>query len=103
MPGFQRVNPLGDAVIRGPARLLVAPITQAYPATIGAVVQTAATSTSYVADVQTVSISGAPTGGTFTLSSLSVQTGAIAYNATSSAVATAVNALPAIASVGGVT
>jgi hypothetical protein len=100
---FQRVNPLGDAIIRGPARLLVAPITQAFPTSIESVIWTPATSSSYVADVQTVAITGTPSGGTFTLSYLSVQTAPIAYNATSSAVASALNALPGIANVGGVT
>jgi hypothetical protein len=103
MPGFQRVNPLGDAIIRGPARLLVAPITQAFPTQIESVIYTAATSTSYAADVQTVSITGTPTGGTFTLSYQSVQTSAIPYNTTSSAIQAILNAVPGIAAVGGVT
>lgn len=100
---FQRVNPLGDSVIRGPARLLVAPITQAFPASIEAIVWTAATSTSYASDVQTLTITGTPTGGTFTLSYQSVQTTPIAWNAASGALQTALNALPGIANAGGVT
>lgn len=103
MPGFQRVNPLGDAVIRGPARLLVAPITQAFPASIEAIINTAATSSAYAADVQTVTETGTPSGGTFTLSVLSVQTAPLSYSASSGAVAAALNALPGIATVGGVT
>lgn len=103
MPGFQRVNPLGDAIIRGPARLLVAPITQAFPTQIESVIYTAPTSSSYAADVQTITVTGTPTGGTFTLSFQSVQTAGIAYNAASSAVATALNALPGLSAVGGVT
>lgn len=100
---FQRVNPLGDSVIRGPARLLIAPITQAFPASIEAIVWTAATSTSYASDVQTLTVTGTPTGGTFTLSYQSVQTAPIAFNAASGAVQTALNALPGIANAGGVT
>lgn len=99
---FQRVNPLGDAIIRGPARLLVAPITQAFPANIAAIINLAATATGYAADVQTLTIAGIPTGGTFTLSYQSVQTSAIAYNATSGAIQTALSALPGIANAGGV-
>jgi hypothetical protein len=102
MSGFQRVNPLGDAVIRGPARLLVAPITQAFPASIEAIINTAATSGSYVADVQTLITTGTPTGGTFTVSFLSVLSAPIVYNAAASAVQTALNALPGIATAGGV-
>lgn len=102
MSGFQRVNPLGDAVIRGPARLLVAPITQAFPASIEAIINTALTSGSYVPDVQTLTTSGVPTGGTFMLSFLSVQSTPIVYNAAASAVQTALNALPGIATAGGV-
>lgn len=45
-------------------------------------------------EVQTVTITGTPTGGSFTLTLDGATTGAIAYNATASAVATAVAALP---------
>ncbi len=48
------------------------------------------------AEVQTVTITGSPGGGTFTLSFGSQTTGAIAYNATAAAVQTALEALPAI-------
>src|SRR5665213_2195375 len=100
--GFQRISPLGDAFIRGPARLLVAPITQAYPTSIEAVINTAVSSTGYAVDVQTLTITGTPAGGTFTLSFQSVQTGALSYSATSAQIQTALNALPGILTVGGV-
>ena len=45
------------------------------------------------AEVQTVTITGSPTGGTFTLTANGQTTGAIAYNATAAAVRTALNAL----------
>jgi phage tail protein X len=51
------------------------------------------------AGVQTVTITGTPTGGTFTLTWNGLTTAPIAYNATASAVAAAVNALPGAASV----
>jgi hypothetical protein len=60
------------------------------------------------AEVQTVTISGTPTGGTFTLTlpasglDLAQTTAAIAYNATAAAVQSALNALQRIASAGGV-
>lgn len=44
-------------------------------------------------EVQTVTISGSPTGGSFTLTFSGETTGAIAYNATASAVTTALTAL----------
>jgi hypothetical protein len=47
-----------------------------------------------VNEVQTVTITGAPTGGTFTLTYEGATTAAIAYNAAASAVASAVAALP---------
>lgn len=103
MPGFQRVNPLGDNIIRGPARLLVAPITQAFPEKLEDVIWMPLTSGSYVPEIQTLSISGTPTGGFFTLSFLSVQTAHLAFGAAAADVQTALNDLPGIASVGGVT
>src|ERR1035437_5527640 len=36
--GFQRVTPLGDGVIRGPARILIAPYNIAYPTSIAEVI-----------------------------------------------------------------
>lgn len=48
--------------------------------------------------VQTVTISGTPTGGTFTLTFAGATTSAIAYNAASSAVQTALQALSTIGS-----
>lgn len=50
------------------------------------------------AEVQTVTITGSPTGGTFTLTFEGQTTAAIAYNATSTAVQTALEALSNIAS-----
>jgi hypothetical protein len=48
-------------------------------------------------EVQTVTITGAPTGGTFTLTWSGQTTGAIAYNATAATVQTALEALSNIA------
>lgn len=103
MPGFQRVNPLGDNIIRGPARLLVAPITQVFPTELDDVVWMLDTSESYQPEIQSVAISGTPTGGFFQLSFLSVQTVELDYDSTDTDVETALNNLPGIAAVGGVT
>lgn len=48
------------------------------------------------AEAQTVTITGAPTGGTFTLTYRGETTAAIAYNATAAAVKTALEGLPSI-------
>jgi hypothetical protein len=48
------------------------------------------------AEAQTVTITGTPTGGTFTLTYRGDTTAAIAYNATAGAVQTALEALPSI-------
>jgi hypothetical protein len=100
MPGFQRVNPVGDAFVRGPARLLVEPVTAIYPPNLGSIINL--TTTNNTTEVQSIAMSGTPTGGTFTLAFMSVQTAAIAYNATSNAVQAALQSLPGIGS-GGVT
>ena len=49
-------------------------------------------------EIQTVTITGSPTGGTFTLTFMGATTSAIAYNAASSAVQTALQALATIGS-----
>lgn len=98
MPGFQRVNPIGDAFIRGPARLLVEPITAIYPPNLGSIINLAASG--YTTEVQTITMTGTPTGGTFTLAFGSVQTAPIPYNATATQIAAALTALPGIGAAG---
>jgi hypothetical protein len=49
-----------------------------------------------VAEVQTVTVTGAPTGGTFTLTYEGGTTGGIAYNATAAAVQAALEALSGV-------
>lgn len=56
-----------------------------------------------LAEVQSVTITGTPTGGTFTLDYRGDTTGPIAYNALASAVQTALNALATVTADGGVT
>lgn len=70
--------------VRGPARLLAAPLSQAPPTAIGQVVRLGAGSD--INEVQTITITGAPTGGTFTLSFAGATTEAIPYNADASTV-----------------
>lgn len=90
---------LSKNFIRGAARLLVASMTTAFPTALNDVIRMALTSTS---EVQTITITGTPTGGTFTLTFRGYTTSAIAYNAASAAVVTALEALATIGT-GGVT
>lgn len=53
--------------------------------------------------VQNITMSGTPTGGTYTLTFGASTTSTIAYNATASTVQTALNALASVTSVGGLT
>jgi hypothetical protein len=97
MGSFQRTNAGMDQLgfVRGPARILAAPLSQAPPANIGEIIRLTATPTN---EVQTLTITGTPTGGTFRLSFRSVTTGTIAYNATAAAVQAALEALSTIGS-----
>lgn len=107
MPGFERVNPLGEGIVRGPARLLVAPSTIAFPNDLNNIINmapaTAGISGVYAASVQSLTATGTPTAGTFTLAFDSVQTVPLLWTATATQVAAALNALAGIQSNGGVT
>lgn len=103
MPGFQRIEPIGEGTIRGPARVVVAPITVAFPTQLSDIINIASTDASYKAEVQSLTLSGGPTGGTFTLSFQSIETAPIAYDAAAADIQTALNLLSSISSQGGVT
>lgn len=107
MPGFQRVNPISEGTIRGPARVIVAPSTIAFPNNLNQMINmaplTAGISGAYTAAVQSLATTGVPTGGTFTLAFESVPTVPLAYNASAAVIQAALNALGGIASQGGVT
>lgn len=68
----------------------------------GGVLTDAITPTPGTNETQTITITGTPTGGTFTLTFMGETTGTIAFDATSAAVVTALEALPNIGA-GGVT
>jgi hypothetical protein len=97
MAGFQRTNAGIEQLgfVRGPARLLAAPVTQAPPANIGDIIRLTGSPTN---EVQTLTVTGTPTGGTFRLSFRSVSTAAIAFNATSAAVQAALEAISTVGS-----
>jgi hypothetical protein len=92
--GLQRVYPLGTGFMRAPARVLVAPITYPFPSQIGDVVNLA--SGPYVTEVETATMSGGPSGGTFALAFLGYATSALPYNCTSAQMQSALEALPGI-------
>jgi len=83
-------------LIRGAARLIAAPITAPYPTSPASLSQLVTLSGSPVNDVQTLTETGTPTGGTFTLSIYGDVTAPIAYNATAAAVQAQLQALPNI-------
>lgn len=85
--------------IRGAARILIAPISQTMPSQVSSVIALAASAAAD--DVQTISETGAPTAGTFTITidfapngvSSPVTSAGIAYNATAAAVQAAIQAM----------
>jgi hypothetical protein len=95
MGAFQRTNAGLDQLgfVRGPARLLAAPLTQPPPADIGEIIRLTGSPTN---EVQSLTVSGTPTGGNFRLAFKSVTTAAIAYNAAAAAVQAALEALSTI-------
>jgi hypothetical protein len=95
MGSFQRTNAGMEQLgfVRGPARLLAAPISQAPPANIGDIIRLTATP---VNEVQSIVITGTPTAGTFRLSFRSVQTASIAFNASAAVVQAALEAISTI-------
>jgi hypothetical protein len=80
--------------IRGAARLLIAPITHPMPGKINDVIALAPAAGNN--DVQTISTTGTPTAGNFTLTLDGSTTANIAWNATAAAIQTALLALPTI-------
>jgi hypothetical protein len=88
---------LAKNFIRGAARLIIAPMTTPYPTVLNDVVRTALTATS---EIQTLTITGTPAGGSFTLTFRGYTTGAIAFGAAASAVSTALEALSSVGTAG---
>jgi hypothetical protein len=98
MPEFLKTNvDFQKNFIRGAARLMITDLTTAFPVFLNDVIRTAITA---VNEVQTVTITGTPAGGTFTLSFKGYTTTAIPFNATAAQVQTALRALSSIGSAG---
>lgn len=85
MGGFLKTNARIDQLgfVRGPAMVYMAPLTQAFPTSIGDVIRLTGSETS---EVQTLTITGTPTAGSFRVSFKGVSSGTIAYNAIASVV-----------------
>lgn len=95
MGPFQRTNEKMDQLgfVRGPARILAAPLTTSAPANIGDVIRLTGAD---VAEVQSLATTGTPTGGTFKLNFRDAVTGTIQWNSAAAAVQAALEALPTI-------
>lgn len=95
MGPFYRTNAKQDQLgfVRGPATILAAPITQAVPAQIGDIVKLTG---SDVNEIQTLSVSGTPTGGTFTLTFKGKTTAGIIFSAAAAVIQAALEALSTI-------
>ncbi len=94
--GFQRVYPLGDGFIRAPARLLIEPVTAPYPLDISDIICLDQDPATYESEVQTITMTGSPAGGTFSLAFLSYSTTPLAWNCASTDVQSALEDLPGI-------
>jgi hypothetical protein len=82
--------------IRGAARLLAAPITQVFPTMLSDVIVLDAAGIPGSSGVQTLDVTTAPTGGTFTLALNNVISAPIQYNDTAANIQTALEALSTI-------
>lgn len=97
---FFRVFVDDYSFIRGAARLLIAPITKAFPSEISDVIALAPSTGNN--DVQTITASGTITAGTFTVTidtgSGPVTSAAIAFNANAAAIQSAIQAMSNVGS-----
>lgn len=90
---------LSKNFIRGAARLVIADMTKAFPGELNDIVRMPTTSQN---EIQTLTTTGTPTGGTLTLTFKGFTTDPIAYNATAATVVAALESLATIGE-GGVT
>lgn len=95
MGNFVRTDAKMDQLgfVRGPAMIYAAPITQAPPTDIGTIIRLTG---SEVDEIQTVTTTGVPTGGTFKLNFRGVSTIAIPWNAAAAVMQAALEGLATI-------
>jgi len=96
MGAFLRTALDDNNLIKGAARIIAAPFSAPYPTSAGALGQMIRTGATTQNEVQTLTMTGTPTGGTFTLMIYGDVTTALAFNATAAQVQTALQALPNI-------
>lgn len=84
--------------IRGAARLVIADMTTPHAVRLSDVIRM--TTASNANEVQSITTTGTPTGGTFTLSFKGYTTPALPFDATASAISTALQALSSIGTTG---
>lgn len=97
MGGFIRTDAKMDQLgfVRGPAMIYAAPMSQAPPTDIGQILRITGVENN---EVQTLSVTGTPTGGTFKLSFKGVTTGVIAFNSTAAALQALLEAVSTVGS-----
>lgn len=93
MADFHRTFVNDDSFIRGAGRLLIAPIGETFPTKIGDIVQLATTTAN---EVQSLSVTGTPSGGTYRLGFRGDTTAAIAHNANAAAIVAALEGLDTV-------
>lgn len=95
--GFERVNPLGEGFIRGPARVLVAPSTAVWPSHLGAIVNLSTEESEWKTEEQELTkFSKEAKKGTFNLGFAEYETAAISVGAKAEEIQKALEALPSI-------
>ena len=99
MPEFNKTNvDFQRNFIRGAARLIVTDMSKPFAVRLSDVIRT--TTVGNTNEVQTATISGGPTGGTFKLSFKGYTTGALAFDAVGATVQAALEALSSIGTTG---
>ena len=99
--GFERVAPLGDGFIRGPARILIAPYSYNFPVEINNVINLEEES-KWKNEKQEISKLVEPTVGSFYLGFASYPTKKLEYTVTGTEIGEALESLPSIG-IGGIT
>lgn len=93
--GFERVEPLGEGFIRGPARLLVAPFASKFPTEINSIINLEKEA-NWKTEKQTISKLAEPTEGNFYLGFSGYATPKLAYTVKISEIVEALENLPTI-------
>ena len=93
--GFERVEPLGEGFIRGPARVLIAPYASKFPVEINSIINLEKEA-NWKTEKQKLSKLAEPTGGSFYLGFSGYSTSKLEYTVKISEIIEALEALPSI-------